>query len=159
MLGRLRAPYECFKITALSFPKSKTVESKLVGSSYKQDIKGTRFCKQLRSLAESISLKRLIESKNAQKCLSASWLHVYLEMQILVHLESLPEWRQSVHPYIGTGKRPCFLCHELLQNYVRLSANSIRSQLFELECRMGRYIRCGRCQPSRLLQSLALVFP
>ncbi|KAJ4382545.1 hypothetical protein N0V86_001765 [Didymella sp. IMI 355093] len=54
MLGRLRAAYECFKTTALSFPEFGSLEWRLIESPHKVDIDVTRFCKQVQNLAKII---------------------------------------------------------------------------------------------------------
>jgi hypothetical protein len=59
-------------------------------------------------------------------------------MQILVNLESKLKWRQNTYRYIGTSKRPCFLCYELLRNYVRLSADGIRTAAFRARLSHGK---------------------
>jgi hypothetical protein len=138
MLSRIRVAYECFKTTAFSFPEFGSVELKSAGSPYGSGIDVTRFRKQMRGLAESIGRKRLVKSNCARRYLGASWLHVHAEMQILVNLESKPKWRQSTYRYIGTSKRLCFLCHELLRNYVRLSADGIRIPVFRARMSHGK---------------------
>src|SRR5438046_1627210 len=53
MLGRLRAAYECFKTTALSFPDFKGIEIKSVILPHHVKIDTTKFRRQLRNFVEA----------------------------------------------------------------------------------------------------------
>lgn len=122
MLGRLRVAYECFETAAFSFPELRSVELKSTEASCSLGTKVifTRFDKEVQTLAKSIGRKRLGKGKLAQKYPHVSRLHIHAEIQVLVSLECKPSWRRIAHPYICTSKKLCFLCSQLLRNYVRL---------------------------------------
>jgi hypothetical protein len=144
MLGRLRAAYECFKATALSTPEFTSIRLESVEPLSKSgksgiEINVDEFCKHRRIIAENIGRKCLIKGHLARRYSNVSRLHVHAEMQILVNLETTPSWRQRAHCYVGTSKKLCFLCHELLRNYVRLSATSTRSRAFRARKSHGKF--------------------
>jgi len=131
MLGRLRAAYECFKSTALTFPEFKDIEIKSVMPPYYVDIDTTKFRKQLQGFVKTYGFsKGPFKAKAARRHTQASRLHIHAEMQILVSLED-PKWQERAHRYIGTSKKPCFLCNELRQNCIKLSMNGVRSPAFK----------------------------
>lgn len=131
MLGRLRAAYECFKTTALSFPEFESIEIKPVILPHYVEIDTTKFRRQLRDFVKAYGFsKGLLKAKTAQSYTGASRLHIHAEMQILVSLED-PTWQRRAHRYIGTSKKPCFLCNEFRQNYIKLSMNGSRSPAFK----------------------------
>lgn len=130
LLGRLRAAYEYFKRAALSFPDFESIELTSIVSPEPCNINRNRFRKQLQSLAEDMGRKRLMKKGYAQHCFNTSFLHVHAEIQILLDLESRSTRHYQAHHYIGASKKPCFLCHELLQNYSRLSMNAVRIPTF-----------------------------
>ncbi|KAJ5055962.1 hypothetical protein J3E74DRAFT_421759 [Bipolaris maydis] len=138
MLSQLHATYKCFKTTALSFPKFRSLKCKPVDSPHKVGIEASKFYEQVQSLAKKIRRKQLAKGRHIQRYQGASWLRVHAEMQSLVRLESELKWQQMVHGYIGTSKKPCFLCNDLLQNYVRLSMDSKRTPAFRARKSHGK---------------------
>ena len=131
MLSRLRAAYECFKTTALSFPQFISIKIKPVTLPHYVEIDTTSFRKQLSDLRQQIGFsKGTLKNKAALRYTGASRLHVHAEIQILVTLESNLGWHRRAHRYIGTSRKPCFLCNEFIQNYIELSLDGVRSPSF-----------------------------
>lgn len=139
MLSRMRAAYECFKTTALSFPDVKNIEFKPVVLPNKVKIDTSAFRKQLWDFAKVHGFsKGQLKTKAAQTYTGTSRLHVHAEMQILVSLETNPKWQRRAHRYIGTSKKPCFLCNEFIQNYIKLSMNGIRAPAYKIRETHGK---------------------
>lgn len=157
MLGRLRAAYERFKVTALSFPDLESVTFRLVDPPCKLDIENAKLRKHIQSLAKTVGRKHLMKDRHVRRFIGASSLHVHSEIQILVSLESDSGWRRNAHRYIGTSKKLCFLCHEFLQNYVRGSPDGTRSPAYRTRVSHGKVYPLW--PPVQLLQSPALVYP
>lgn len=139
MIGRLRAAYECFKATALHFLDFKDLVIKPVMLPHHVNINTIKFRRQLRELVEAYEFsKGLLKTKVARSYTGASRLHIHAEMQILISLEKDPKWQRRAHRYIGTSKKPCFLCNEFRQNYIKLSMNGIRSPAFKARRSHGK---------------------
>lgn len=126
MLGRLRAAYECFTSTALAFPEFQSVDLRpLRLTQYSVGINK----KSLRKRVDELS-KGMFKTNAAPRYTGLSRLHIHAEMQVLTALVTNPEWHQSKHRYIGTSRRPCFLCNEFIRSLVELSASDHRTPMF-----------------------------
>ena len=122
MLGQLRAAYECFKSIALVFEEVSTMEMRSAPLHQPKEINVTLFRKYLRTFAGEFQLpKGLLKNNAAQRYTGASRLYIHAEMQILVSLTKNADWHRRAHPYIGTSRKPCFLCNQILQNHSKVS--------------------------------------
>ena len=139
MLGRLRAVYECFKSLALTFEGISTMEMKPVTLHQPVEINVTLFRKYLQRLAREFRLpKGLLKNNAAQKYTGASRLYIHAEMQILVSLAKNADWHHRAHRYIGTSRKPCFLCNQILQNYNKLCVEGARKPAFKARRSHGK---------------------
>ena len=139
MLGRLRAAYECFKSVALTFEGISTMEMKPVNLHQPIEIIATLFRKYLQRLAREFRLpKGLLKNRAAQKYTGVSRLYIHAEMQILVSLAKNADWHQRAHLYIGTSRKPCFLCNQILQNYNKLCIEGARKPAFKARQSHGK---------------------
>ncbi|KAI9802420.1 MAG: hypothetical protein M1825_002804 [Sarcosagium campestre] len=139
MLGRLRAAYECFKSVAFTFEGISTMEMKSVTLHQPMEINVNLFRNHLQRLARELRLpKGLLKNNAAQKYMGASRLYIHAEMQILVSLAKNADWHQRAHRYIGTSRKPCFLCNQILQNYIPVSIKGSRRPAFKARRSHGK---------------------
>lgn len=131
MLGRLRAAYECFKSVALSLEEISTIEMKAIEPHDPVEVDINAFRQSVQQLAKIAKMSKDLRKARADlHGLKALRLHIHAEMQILVNLAKNPNWHRRAHSYIGTSKRPCFLCQEMLRNYIILSVKGVRQPSF-----------------------------
>ncbi|KAF2030461.1 hypothetical protein EK21DRAFT_111983 [Setomelanomma holmii] len=103
------------------------------------DINLNRFRKNVQRLAREFRLpKCVLKSKTAHKYMRATRLHVHAEVQVLVSLATNVDWHQRAHRYIGISKKPCFLCDQILQNYIMLSMQGAREPAFKARQTHGK---------------------
>ena len=156
MLGRLQAAYECFKSVALTFEEISTMEMKPVTLHQPMEVNVTLFRKYLQRLAREFRLpKGLLKNNAAQKYMGASRLYIHAEMQILVSLAKNADWHQRAHRYIGTSKKPCFLCNQILQNYNRLSVEGAQKPAFKARRSHGKVYPLWTLPQSEILPCVA----
>lgn len=139
MLGRLRAIYESLKSAALTFSDFKTMRIMPATVPHHMNINTTKFRKQLREYADNYSSNsRILKTKQAQRYTGASRLHVHAEMQVLMSVESDLSWQRRAHPYIGTSRKPCYLCHEFINKYTKLTMTGDRAPNFRTRASHGK---------------------
>lgn len=156
MLGRLRAAYECFKSVALTFEGISTMEMKPVNLHQPLEINVTLFRKYLQRLAREFQLpKSLLKNNAARKYTGASRLYIHAEMQILVSLAKNADWHQRAHRYIGTSRKPCFLCNQILQNYKKLCIEGARKPAFKARRSHGKVYPLWTLPQSEIMPCVA----
>jgi hypothetical protein len=156
MLGRLRAAYECFKSVALTFEATATMDMRPVTLHQPTEINVTLFRKHLQRLAREFGLpKGLLKNNAAQKYTGALRLHVHAEMQILVSLAKNADWHRRAHRYIGISRKPCFLCHQILQNYKKISMEGARQPDFKARRTHGKVYPLWTLPRSEIAPSVA----
>jgi len=115
------------------------MEMKPVTLHQPMEINVTLFRKYLQRLAREFRLpKGLLKNNAAQKYTGASRLYIHAEMQILVSLAKNADWHRRAHRYIGTSRKPCFLCNQILQNYNKLSVKGARNPAFKARRSHGK---------------------
>lgn len=131
MLRRLRKAYECFKEVALTFDEVATLEITPIKLHQTVKINATQFGKHLqRRAAEAGLTKSMMENKSAKKYTTAADLHIHAEMQVLSALVANDNYFKCVHRYIGTSRKLCYLCNQILQNYSIVDLSSDRQSAF-----------------------------
>ena len=139
MLGRLRAAYECFKDVALTFDEVSTIEIRPMDLYRPLGIYVNAFRESLLQLIDELKLpKGILKQKAAERLTWPSALHVHAEMQLLVSLATTKEWENRSHRYIGTSKKPCFLCNQMLQHYNKISMIGTRKATFRARRSHGK---------------------
>lgn len=131
MLGRLKAAYECFKSTTLSFNGMTAVVLQPLHAVQPQHVDPNGFRKRIQQLCRELGIpKAFLTSKFAHKYKSPERLHVHAEMQILISIVGNVDRYRRAHRYIGVSKMSCFLCGRILRSYSELSRSGVRRPHF-----------------------------